>query len=126
MKKFEIIPTPDNTEITVKVGGAVEQMNTLRLDAFIQELARVRAHLAPPVPNDVPLGQPVEAVADPRYWTELEATTGGTLLMFRHPGLGWVPFLLPPGERDRLAEYFGKQGDAQAAGGSVPPGAGMH
>jgi len=102
MKKFEIIPTPDNTEVTFKVGEAVEQMNTLRLDAFMQELARVRAQLAPAVPNDAPLGQPVEAVADPRYWTELEATTGGTLLMFRHPGLG-LGTILTPARRTRPA-----------------------
>jgi hypothetical protein len=126
MTKFEITPSPDSTEITVKIGEESEQMNTLRLDAFIQELARIRAQLAPPVPNDPPMGQPVQAIADPRYWTELEATTGGALLMFRHPGFGWVPLLLPPSERDRLTDYFGKQAEGQASGATIPPGSGLH
>ena len=40
----------------------------------------------------------LEAVVDPRWRTEPYYTLKGVMLALRHPGHGWVSFLLPPAE----------------------------
>jgi hypothetical protein len=35
--------------------------------------------------------------------------SGGSLIQFRHPSLGWLPFLLPSVERKKMADYFAVQ-----------------
>ncbi|MND07396.1 hypothetical protein D3C83_293330 [compost metagenome] len=39
----------------------------------------------------------------------LHEFSGGTLLTFRHPSLGWLPFLLPSRQRLRIAQSFQQQ-----------------
>lgn len=116
MPKFDITPSDDKTEITIAIDGTVAATaNALQLDALIHGLVAARAQLLPRVPNDPPLGEQVPVQRDPRYWTNLDAATGCTLLMLRHDGLGWLGFTLPPAERDRLAGYFTEQAKAVPA-----------
>ena len=43
------------------------------------------------------------------YRTVLHEFSGGSLIQFRHPSLGWLEFLLPSVERRRMAEHFATQ-----------------
>ena len=76
--------------------------------ALIHLLADIRAQMTPPIAEDPP---PVhaEALHDPRYATELHPFSGGTLLEFRHPSLGWMDFVLPSRERVRISRLLVEQ-----------------
>lgn len=83
------------------------------LEELIQLLSTIRAQLQPPVSMDPPLDVLVDPLPDPRYWTNYDQMTEGTLLGVRHPGLGWIWSLLPPVECERLIGYLQKHREAQ-------------
>lgn len=68
----------------------------------------------------------VLAQLDPVYWTNPDKATGGQLLMLRHEGLGWLSYILPPAERDRLAGYLAKAQEMNPSSESTPTGSGLH
>jgi hypothetical protein len=79
------------------------------IDALMNVLAQVREEMSPPVAEDPPQLQGAQALHDPRYSTALHEFSGGTLLSFRHPSLGWLPFLLPSRQRVQIAQSFQQQ-----------------
>ena len=81
------------------------------IDALIQVLAEVRAEMAPAVSEEPPQVHP-GALHNPRYATELHQFSGGTLLEFRHPSLGWMDFVLPSLERIRISRFLAEQEEA--------------
>ena len=72
-----------------------EEWRAEHIDALMHALAEIREEMSPAV--------------DPRYRTALHEFSGGTLLAFRHPSLGWLPFLLPSAQRQRIAASFQEQ-----------------
>src|SRR5688572_22142657 len=76
-----------------------EEWRAEHLDALMQVLAQIREEMTPPVAAEPPSTETAQALHDPRYHTALHEFSGGTLLSFRHPSLGWLPFLLPSLER---------------------------
>jgi len=124
MPKFDIKPSDDLTEVAIQIDGIPVKANALQLDALIEGLIAARAQLKPFIPTEPPAGQ-VQAIIDPNYWTKFDAENGMSLLMLRHPGMGWCSFLLPPAERDRLAQYLVKQAEQ---GGPAPaaPASSVH
>src|SRR5438552_2898275 len=86
-----------------------EEWRTEHLDALMQVLAQIREEMSPAVAEEPPRLQEVQALHDPRYSTELHQFSGGTVLSFRHPSLGWLPFLLPSLERRKIVSVFESQ-----------------
>jgi hypothetical protein len=86
-----------------------EEWRAEHLDALMQVLAQIREEMSPAVATEPPQLQQVQALHDPRYSTALHEFSGGTLLSFRHPSLGWLPFLLPSTQRQRIAASFQQQ-----------------
>jgi len=84
------------------------------VEELIQLLSTIRAQLHPPVPMDPPLNVLVETLPDPRYWTDYDQMTEGTLLGIRHPGQGWLWSQFPPDERERLIGYLLEHQEAQS------------
>ncbi len=116
MPKFDIKPSDDATEVAIAIDGApITTANALQLDTLIRSLVLARAQLQPAAPKEPPLGEKVAYQGDPRYWTNVDPVTGQTLLLLRHDGLGWLAFMFPPAERDRLAGYLIDQAKAAAA-----------
>lgn len=76
---------------------------------LINVLTEIREEMGPPVPDDPPGLHEVQAVHDPRYATQLHQFSGGTLLDFRHPALGWLAFVLPSFERGRILRSLADQ-----------------
>jgi hypothetical protein len=76
---------------------------------LMQVLGQIRAEMSPAVPDDPPLLETVSALHDPRWWSNLEDMSGGSLLLIRHPALGWLPFLLPIESRTKMIEIFQEQ-----------------
>ena len=86
-----------------------EEWHAEHLDALMNALAQIREEMTPPVSDDPPQLQDVQALHDPVFRTALHEFSGGTLLSIRHPSLGWLPFLLPSAQRVRIAQSFQQQ-----------------
>lgn len=84
-----------------------EEWRAEHLDALMQVLAQIREEMSPPVAAEPPQAQ--EAMHDPRYRAELHPFSGGSLISFRHPSLGWLPFLLPSLERRNIVTILEQQ-----------------
>lgn len=86
-----------------------EEWRAEHLDALMQVLAQIREEMTPAVAEEPPQLQEARALHDPRYSTTLHEFSGGTIISFRHPSLGWLPFLLPSRQRLRIAQSFQQQ-----------------
>ncbi len=86
-----------------------EEWRAEHIDALMQVLAQVREEMSPAVAAEPPLLREVQALHDPRYRAELHRFSGGSLLSFRHPSLGWLPFLLPSLERRNIVTVLEEQ-----------------
>lgn len=86
-----------------------EEWRAEHIDALMQVLAQIREEMSPAIADEPPQLQQAQALHDPRYSTALHEFSGGTLLSFRHPSLGWLPFLLPSQQRLRMAQSFQQQ-----------------
>jgi hypothetical protein len=86
-----------------------EEWKVEHINALMQILGQIREEMAPAVPEEPPQPQEAQFLHAPRYKTVLHEFSGGTLMLFRHPSLGWLPFLLPSVERKKIEEYFAIQ-----------------
>jgi hypothetical protein len=64
--------------------------------------AERRAMLEPVHPYQAP--SEADAIIDPAWYTGL--VEPGTLFQVRHPGYGWLSFVIPPNERAQLLCAF--------------------
>jgi hypothetical protein len=87
------------------------------LEEIVSELAGVRASMAEGVTPDLETGMRLAAVGDPRWRTEAYHPVGGAMLALRHPGHGWVSFLLPPAEARALGASLVAQAEELEAKG---------
>jgi len=71
--------------------------------------------MIPEVERDCALGQKCNALGDPIWRTEPELMEGNSLLHVRHPGLGWLHFLIPKTEAEKLAGFLQAQVSQQPA-----------
>ena len=76
----------------------VKSMSNEDLDALVTLIALERAKREPPVTMEQP--QTMEAALDPKWYVSL--TDANTFLQLRHPGYGWVGYVLPPASRAQL------------------------
>ena len=86
-----------------------EEWRAEHIDALMHALAEIREEMKPAIAEQPPRLAEVEPLHDPRYASELHQFSGGTLLSFRHPSLGWLPFLLPSVQRRTLVQSFQDQ-----------------
>ena len=93
-----------------------EEWRAEHIDALMHALAQIREEMRPAVAAEPPRLQELEPLHDPRYASALHPFSGGTLLSFRHPSLGWLPFLLPSFQRRSLVQSFQ---DQEAAWGEI-------
>ncbi len=86
------------------------------LEEFIQRAAKLRAATEPYPRIDAP--EAADAVVNPAWYTMLGE--GGTLLQIRHPGIGWLSFVIPPAERAHLLSLLLQQALVDRAPGLAP------
>ena len=76
----------------------VSLLSASELDDLIAKAAARRASLHPPHETEAP--RQAEAIVSPQWFTCL--VEPGTLFQVRHPGLGWLSFVIFPNERAQL------------------------
>ena len=87
----------------------VLSFNAASMDGLLRSAMEVRAAMTPAHPADFAVGQHVQAIENPRIVSELDTRTGRSLLHLRHPGFGWLHFLLPKEHAAKLAELLRNQ-----------------
>ena len=76
----------------------VSSLSATELDALIAQFAKARIDKQPLPPTEAP--KVTEAILNPAWYTML--VNEGTLFQIRHPGLGWMSFVIPAPERAHL------------------------
>ncbi|MEP7157568.1 MAG: hypothetical protein ABI905_17430 [Betaproteobacteria bacterium] len=77
----------------------ISTLSVAEIDVLIEHATQRRAQLQPEVSQDWPKGE-VQAIFDPR-WAATNVSTG-TLFQVRHPGHGWLNFVIAPQTRALL------------------------
>jgi hypothetical protein len=80
----------------------VKSLSTADLDALLQAIALERVKREPPITMDQPTT--MEAALDPKWFVSLSDVN--TFLQLRHPGLGWVGYLIAPASRAALVSFL--------------------
>jgi hypothetical protein len=101
----------------------VTKLTLEELDDLLVRTAKHRASLQPGPSTDHP--KPTDVVVNPGWYTGL--ADSATLLQIRHPGFGWLSFLIPANERAHLLSLLLRQAlfvPEQGVANAPPPGAG--
>jgi hypothetical protein len=77
-------------------------------EQHIHDVASHRAQLKDEVTPDLDPGARLIALIDPVWRVPPERLPEGRILCFRHPGLGWLSFVLPDKEAAAIAEWLTK------------------
>ena len=77
----------------------LDSLSTAELDALLLAISLERVKRNPPVSMDQPAT--MEAALDPKWFVSMAGSS--TIMQFRHPGYGWVGYLIPPSSRATLA-----------------------
>ena len=95
----------------------LSQLSASDLDELIARAAVLRAGQTPPHSTEAP--KQAEAILNPQWFTCL--VEPGTLFQVRHPGLGWLSFVIPPNERAQLLGILLNQALFKPIGPSTSP-----
>lgn len=101
----------------------ISHLSAAELDELIARAAERRAALEPAPPAQPP--EKAEAVLNPAWHTS--PLPNGVLFMLRHPGLGWLGFVLPHEHRVHLTTLWlhqsllYKPAEAAAASAALGP-----
>lgn len=80
----------------------VKFLSTEDLDALLVAASLERAKREPAVPMEQP--KTMEAAFDPRWFISM--AEANTILQLRHPGYGWVGYVVPPASRAQLVTFL--------------------
>jgi hypothetical protein len=95
----------------------IRNMSTAELDALLQAVSLERAKREPQVTMEQP--QTMEAALDPKWFVSLSGPN--TFLQLRHPGYGWVGYLIAPASRAALASFLLQHALMPSVGPAVAP-----
>ncbi|WP_322062132.1 hypothetical protein [Paraburkholderia sp. J63] len=86
---------PSQNEITMSIGGQTVSLHPLQVGQLIEELANARASMQPEPPPAIPPGWRFASTKNPMMAVQKQSN-GDRLLVVRHTGHGWVPFVFSP------------------------------
>lgn len=93
--------------ISVESGSLILEAPTV--DALIEDLGRLRSEMRPCVDSEVDRKKQFLVEMDPTWHVQSNALLDGSVLMLRHPGLGWTCFAIPRASLERLVETLQAQ-----------------
>jgi len=80
----------------------IKSLSTEDLDALLAAVSLERAKREPPVTMEQP--KTMEAAFDPKWYVSFSGAN--TFLQMRHPGFGWVGYLVTPASRAALVSFL--------------------
>jgi hypothetical protein len=80
-------------------------MDSADMDALIENFATVRAAMSDPVPEQLDPIPRLPTTEAPKWWV-YDPRPDGHMLALRHPGFGWLGFLLPQESALSLAGFL--------------------
>ena len=95
----------------------VKTLSAAELDALLQAVSLERAKREPAVAMEQP--KTMEAALDPKWYISL--SDANTILQFRHPGYGWVGYVIPPPSRAALVSFLLQHALLPPAKSDAPP-----
>jgi|GEM_PF-5631473 len=93
---------PAENELALRIRNRSIVFNAQQLDQLIDQLATVRSSMHPGPSATVPSGWSFAATRNPNVAVRKQSN-GDRLLVLRHTGHGWVPFMLSP---ERVVELY--------------------
>lgn len=75
-------------------------------EALILSLGKQRAALKEEVPRTLEAGTSIEAMLDPVWQVDGQKLPEGRVLALRHPGFGWLTFVIPDHEAKSIADWL--------------------
>ena len=107
-------PDENRQHVTIQIEDNDKPLAHISLDAattenHIHDLAKQRASLIEQVTPDLDPGSRIEAIVDPVWRISQNRVAQGRILCLRHPGLGWLSFVLPDKEAASMAEWLTKE-----------------
>lgn len=111
--RLDMALAPDRQTATLEMAMNETVLGHIVLDAasvegLISSLANVRASMAEPVTPEIDPGTELRCIIDPIWRTRIppHPSVPGPLLALRHPGLGWLSFILPDTEARALGQWL--------------------
>jgi hypothetical protein len=95
----------------------VKNLSTEDLDALLEAVSLERAKREPAVTMEQP--RTMEAAMDPKWYVSLSGAN--TFLQLRHPGYGWVGYVIAPASRAALASFLLQHALLPAPKTDTPP-----
>ncbi len=99
--------------LTVEIFSEQTPLASVRLEpvdvaALIELLASLRAQMTDAVPIELDPGTMTDALLDPPWVVQNHAARRSKLLGLRHPGLGWLSFLIRDEDAARMAALLAR------------------
>lgn len=99
--KLDLAMALDRTQVRLAIVAAEDNrplahvnLSTTQIDVLLTKLAVARAGMPPAVPA-APPARMLRSIQDPAWLVKPHPETRGGVLDVRHPGYGWLSFLLP-------------------------------
>ncbi len=86
----------DKKTLLVEFGPGAEkhEFDVAQVDALLMQMAIARSHMHEPHPISFSAGQKFFSIPYPSWSCELEVMSRDVAFHFRHPGYGWLHFLI--------------------------------
>lgn len=107
-RKLDVSVSKDSQTACLSTPELELKLTAIEVDALISALSNARQQLLPPVPFEIAPDTKLEAILNPAWRTRPppHKSVPGPLLVLRHPGHGWQPFILPRDEAKALGEWL--------------------
>lgn len=86
--------------LRIEADGPIINFDVSDVERLILELSKFRQKMTPEVPRKIPDGEHEGGIIDPIF--SLQSVVDQKFLGLRHPGIGWLLFLIPEAEAQKL------------------------
>lgn len=95
------------TQVTIELHDGDKPSSKVTLDvkdvdAVIAGFAQLRAAMTPEIPRELPDSAHERGVLGPPWAVARHPSAPEKTLFLRHPGFGWITFIFPPQEAEKL------------------------
>jgi hypothetical protein len=92
------------SNLQIEADGTPLNLSAEEVERLIRELAKFRKTMVPEVPRKPADGTYEDSEVDPILG--VQPVVDHKALMVRHPGIGWLLFLLPENEAQKLGQHL--------------------